>query len=302
MNKNLKDYRFDALTKCPMCGQKAHFFGKRLDRSQGLRPEKIGGFEIKLDKCENCQLVYPNPIPVALNVERYGEGITDELWSRRALVDQENFIFELTILKTLTDQPLKELVALDIGFGLGNSLVTLSASFKEVHGLEPFAGLFNRALTTYSQRINTTLLKQQSLEEANYADKQFDFIFFEAIQHLPDLPGGIQKALTWLKPGGILYVEVPSSAYLFHRMINLVYKIRGTRFVMNTSPMHGNFSYYEFSVKSFVEHGKLNGYSVIRNDVFPCEPPLNRWMKKLFVFVMKLTGTGMQRSIWIQKN
>lgn len=279
----------------------AHYFGKRLDRPQGLRPDKSGGTELSINKCPNCKLVYPAPVPVRTDEGLYAMPLAASFWETRDQVHQAHFEYELSVLSKLINKPLNTLSALDIGFGLGSSLFTMVSNFREVHGIEPFKGLYDRALETYRDRIDGRLLKHVSFEESDYEKEKFDFIFFEALQHLPELDAALKKAVSWLKPGGILYVEVPSSSYLFHSLVNLVYRFRRTRFVVNTNPMHGNFSYYEFSVKSFVESGKRNGFRVIYRQVFVCTPPLKGILKRLLILVMKYTGTGMQRSIWLQK-
>lgn len=288
-----------------MCGKavlKAHYFGKRLDRPMGLRPELAGGKTISIYKCGHCKLIYPNPLPVPLSKSRYSISRTEEFWEERDTIHKEHFKYELGILKKLTGGELGSLSALDIGFGLGSSLATMNSVFKEVYGIEPYLGLFNKTLQNLGSAIDAKRLSQAGFEETEYGNLKFDFIFFEAVQHISDLNAGLRKAFDLLKPGGILYVEVPSSSYLFHRLVNLFYKIRRNGFVINTSPMHSNYSYYEFSVKSFSENGKQNGYRVIYDEVFVCKPPLKGIAAKLLIFLMKLTRTGMQRSIWLKKD
>lgn len=300
----MQGYKFLDLEKCPMCESpidQTHYFGKRLDRPQGLRPDKSVGTELSINKCPCCQLVYPAPIPVRTDEGLYAMPLAASFWENRDQVHQAHFEYELRVLSKLVNKPLNTLLALDIGFGLGSSLFTMVSNFKEVHGIEPFKSLYDRTVETYRDRIDGRLLKHISFEESDYEKEKFDFIFFEALQHIPDLDAALKKAFSWLKPGGILYVEVPSSSYLFHSLINLIYRFRRTRFVVNTNPMHGNLSYYEFSVKSFVESGKRNGFKVIYRQVFVCTPPLKGILKRLLILVMKFTGTGMQRSIWLQK-
>jgi len=300
-----EQYTFRAIEQCPMCGYKVtdqQYFGKRLNQSQGLNPRKLQGTEVRIYKCAQCRLVYPNPIPLlSKKDDRHATTELKEFWGER-LLSYEHFRDELNVLSRLSNKPLAEMVVLDIGFGLGNSLLTLSPACKEAHGIEPFEIFFNKAIELNGNKLDTSLLKCISFEDAQYRDGQFDFIFFEALQHLPDLEAGIKKVLRWLKPGGIFYVELPSSSYLFNRLINLFYSLQGSGFVVNTNPMHGNYTYYEFSEKCFIDNGKRLGYKVLHHEVFPCNPPVKGILGDLLHFIMKRTDTGMQRSIWLRKD
>lgn len=279
----------------------SHYYGKRLDRSQGLRPEKLEGTILTIFRCSNCDLVYPNPVPLQTGTSHYEAPLGKEEWGERDAWHQEHFVYELSVLQKLAQHPLSQSAALDIGFGRGDSLKTLSAYFAEVHGLEPFKELYTTALQQTSDKLRKELLHNCDLEQASFKEAQFDFIFFEALQHLPDPGAGIKKAMSWLKPGGILYVEVPSSRYLFRGLVNVLYKLRRNGFVANTNPLHGNRSYCEFSPKSFSENGKLSGYELIFHQNFPCIPPVPKVLRGFFTLIMRLTGSGMQQSVWLRK-
>lgn len=297
-------YVFQEIKACPMCSlpvTERQYFGKRLNQSGGLNPQKVSGSTVDIYKCSRCELIFPNPLPVLLESDRLETTGLEDFWGDRIL-SYSHFEKELSLLQKLIQKPLNELTVLDIGFGLGNSLATMTAQCKEAHGIEPFQIFYDKALEVNGSKLDHSLLKCERFEDAEFVVEQFDFIFFEAIQHLPDLRGGLEKVLNWLKPGGILYCEVPSSAYLINRMINLLYKVRGTDFVVDTNPMHGNFSYYAFSERCFRENGRQLGYQLIHQEVFPCNAPVGGMAGRILTAVMKGTGTGMQRSIWLRKS
>lgn len=299
-----EQYTYRNLSACPMCGHEVNskqFLGKRLSQSGGRNPKRIKGTTVDIYRCGKCRLIYPNPIPIPPDDDRLEQTGLKDFWGDRIL-SYPHFLHEIALLPRLARQPLSELTVLDIGFGLGNSLVTMHAHCKEAHGIEPFRIFFDKAIEVNGSKMDTSRLQCVRFEDAVFPEGRFDFIFFEAIQHLPDLRAGMTKALTWLKPGGILYAEVPSSDYLMNRMINIYYRLLGTDFVVDTNPMHGNFSYYAFSEKSFEENGKQLGYSIIHHEIFPCNPPINGLPGKLLSAAMKMTGTGMQRSIWMRKD
>src|SRR6266498_2217366 len=100
--------------------------------------------------------------------------------------------------------------------------------------------------------ISPERLRQGAIEEIDYEENSFDFITFGAVlEHLYDPGNSLKKALRWLQPSGIIHIEVPSSEWFISKLINRYYRLRGTHFVTNISPMHEPFHLYEFSLKSF---------------------------------------------------
>jgi hypothetical protein len=122
------------------------------------------------------------------------------------------------------------------------------------------------------------------------------------LEHLNDPSDSIIKAMKWLKKDGIIQIEVPSSNHLIAKIYNLFYKIRGTNYVTNLSPMHEPFHLYEFGLKSFKEHSKNNSYKIIHYEYLVCSIyNLPRILHPFLKFVMSKTNTGMQLSIWLKK-
>lgn len=295
--------RFLEHTKCPMCSMPvsaSHYWGKRLDRPQGFAPERLSGTAIRIYRCPDCGLVYSNPSPVPVE-HTYLEGDLDaSQWATRDAWHQDHFVYELGILTDLLRKPLANASALDVGFGLGASLRTLAKVFGEVQGIEPHQGLYRQAVQN-NPSLSATALQCCTLQDGVFESARFDFIFLEALQHLPDPGAGLKQAVHWLKPGGILYAEVPSSTYLFRRLVNAVYRLKGKGFVANTNPLHGNRTYCEFSKKSFVKNGRRLGYEVIFHQNFPCVPPVPKAFRGIFTRIMRWTSTGMQHSVWMRK-
>lgn len=117
-----------------------------------------------------------------------------------------------------------------------------------------------------------------------------------------DRPRRRSNALAWLKPGGIIQLEVPSSRWLIARLVNLYYRLRGTRFVTNISPVHGPYHLYEFGLRSFALHGDRAGYDVAENRYLVCSiPHVPRGVHPPLGWLMERTGTGMQLSAYLRK-
>lgn len=151
--------------------------------------------------------------------------------------------------------------------------------------------------------IDPAKLKLATVEEAKFPASSFDFITFGAVlEHVYDPATAIQRALTWLKPSGVIQIEVPSSDHLMPTFINAYFRLKGTNYVTNLSPMHSPFHLYEFTRKSFMEHGARVGYTIcnsyievasIRHVPAFAKPLLHHWMAK--------TRRGQQLTVWLRK-
>ena len=105
----------------------------------------------------------------------------------------------------------------------------------------------------------------------------------------------------WLKPNGIIHIQVPSSNWLVHKLVNFFYKITGTDYVGNLSPMHKPYHLFEFSLNSFKKHSERFNYEIIDFDYYVCETYLPKSLDFFIKPLMKWTNTGMQLAIWIRK-
>ena len=57
--------------------------------------------------------------------------------------------------------------------------------------------------------------------------ESFDFISFGAVlEHLYDPDFAISRALQWLKPDGLIHLEVPSANWLVRRSVNAYFRLR----------------------------------------------------------------------------
>jgi len=87
---------------------------------------------------------------------------------------------------------------------------------------------------------------------------------------------------------------------LVARLLNLAYRVRGLDYVTNLSPMHPPYHLYEFTLESFVQHGRRTSYSVVDHRFYVCETFLPRVVDRLANRVMTATNTGMQLEVWLR--
>lgn len=296
-------YYFNHIQSCNMCGSSAEdhkILGKRLNRSQGKNPKKKTGITTTIIQCSDCGLIYSNPQPVPFDLQDHYGVPPEDYWAGVYFDVQNNyFTGELSVLKKLMDvRP--GMKSLDIGAGLGKAMIILSKAGFDTYGFEPSAEFHERAITKMG--INPEKLKLGAIETVNYPDEYFDFISFGAVlEHLYDPSASILKALQWLKPGGVIHIEVPSSDWLVNKIANLYYWLRRTDYVANISPMHNPYHLHEFKLGSFIEHGKQNGYSVAFHQYHVCETYMPKALDYFIRPYMKWTNTGMQLAVWLKK-
>lgn len=239
-------YNFTLKTVCNMCGgSEQKILGKRLNQSQGKNPKNKVGITTTIVQCKQCGLIFSNPQPIPEKISDHYGVPPEEYWKGDYFkLDEQYFKTEIKTLKNLYSFKEGD-KALDIGAGLGKCMIALKNAGYDVYGFEPSQPFYERAIS--KMEISTDRLQNTSVENATYQNDFFDFITFGAVlEHLYDPSEVLKKALTWLKPGGIMQIEVPSSNWLIAKILNRYYKLRGLDYVSNLSPMHEPITYLSF--------------------------------------------------------
>ncbi|MBS1807110.1 MAG: class I SAM-dependent methyltransferase [Acidobacteria bacterium] len=295
-------YSFKIIDRCNMCGNTKgiSILGKRLNTSQGKKPASKTGIATTIVKCKNCHLIFSNPQPIPQNLfDHYGVPPESYWQGHYFQIESDCFQHEIRTVQQIIGKT-RGIVALDIGAGIGKTVVAMQRAGFEAYGIEPSVPFYEYAVNKMG--ICSERLILASAETAFFPDAYFDFVTFGAVlEHLYDPSQAIVRALTWLKHGGILHAEVPSSQWLVNKIANLYYRLIGTDYVANLSPMHSPFHLYEFSVDSFREHSKAHRYEVAFFEYFVCQTYLPKILDKPLRTIMNMTKTGMQLSIWLRK-
>lgn len=301
----MKKYSFRDITNCEMCGSqtKGHkVLGQRLNKSQGRRPKKKTGISVSVQKCTSCNLIYSNPLPIPESIQDHYGTPPEDYWNEKYFNwSQDYFSTEINEAKDLLPFTVG-MKALDIGAGIGKAMKSMDFAGFETHGLEPSEPFFERALER--MKINPDRLRLGAIEELDFDQNTFDFITFGAVfEHLYEPSECLGKALRWLKPGGVIQIEVPSSKWLLPKYMNSYFRLIRTNYVTNLSPMHSPFHLYEFDVKSFESLSKKLNFSIAKTRYsvgsvyfFP------KFMHSMLKWYMKKTNKGMQLTIYLKKN
>lgn len=172
----------------------------------------------------------------------------------------------------------------------------------EAWGLEPSPTF--RQMAIERTVISPDRLQLSSVEDANWPAEHFHYITFGAVlEHLYNPALCLMRAMTWLRPGGIIHVEVPSSDYLLHHLLNGYYRLIGTSFIANLSPMHSPYHLYEFTPRSFNFLGQRYGFEVAEHSYHPASSRfVPRSLYPFFYHLMKATNSGMQLTVYLRKS
>ena len=171
----------------------------------------------------------------------------------------------------------------------------------DVRGIEPSAPFRDRALSFLDVSENRVVAA--GIEDAEFGGGQFNFITFGAVlEHIYDPAAALEKCLRWLKPGGVIQAEVPSSAHLMSKLLNQFFRLAGTNYVTNISPMHSPFHLYEFTPRSFESHGARAGYEIASQyysvgSIYH----LPKFVHAPLKWMMERNATGMQLTVFLRK-
>lgn len=285
-----------------MCGARgATTLGLRLNRHQGIRPRRKHGVATTIVRCSSCGLVYSDPRPVPGTLEQHYDLPPEEYWSAAAHANyleqpEDHFSEQIASFRrfwTGSGTPR----ALDIGAGIGKTMLALEQSGFESFGIEPSPSFYERAI---ARGIDPDRLRLAAIETAQFQPCSFDLVSFGGVlEHLHDPAGALETVIGWTAPAGLIYVEVPSSNWLMGRLLNAAYRMQGLDLVTNLSPMHPPFHLYEFTPEAFRRHGEHANYDVVNHEFFACQTYLPRPAARIAERIMAKTDTGMMLLVWL---
>jgi SAM-dependent methyltransferase len=255
---------------------------------------------VSVFRCRGCGLVYADPQPRPIDLQQHYDTPPENYWSRA--------YFEATSEISPTLEDARKLIrsgarprAIDVGAGVGKSMVALEKAGFEAHGLEPSMSFFERAHTTLTPDLRARLTCAP-VETAVFDEGAFDLVLFSAtLEHMVDPSVALGRALSWLRPGGLVIAEVPSSRWLMGRLINLYFRFIGTRFVTNLSPMHAPFHLFEFTERSFRAFAARSGARIEKVRFYPTLALVPTLAAGPMIWLMAVTRTGMQLEVFLRK-
>tara|TARA_B110000037_G_scaffold204747_1_gene248982 strand:+ start:1571 stop:2527 length:957 start_codon:yes stop_codon:yes gene_type:complete len=194
---------------CPICQTniKSNF---RCDYKFEIHEDKKYFGDLKIDRCEECNFSYANPMPKNDSLDFFYENIyrlpyRPPYWISENEQDiEKKFLLErnlnyLLYLSTLIDLKKVENIY-DFGAGIGDLGYVIKKKFPNV----------NLFCTEYDKHCLNILKKRgYNNGEIKKIDKKFDLIITtHSLEHLTDVEV-FSKFYEILKPGGYLFFEIP---------------------------------------------------------------------------------------------
>jgi SAM-dependent methyltransferase len=143
---------------------------------------------------------------------------------------------------------------LEVGCGPGFFLDAMRGQGWEVQGLE-----ISRYAVEHATRTLGLPVVQGVVSDGRFADRSLDAIFLgDVLEHLPDPRRSLEIMKSWLRPGGILVVAVPSTMNLLSARLGLaLYRARGRFKTLRIPPYH-LFEYAPRSLRATLETSGLH--------------------------------------------
>lgn len=168
-------------------------------------------YEFEIRTCRDCGLVYVSPQPTAEELPRFYDAFyadtSEEAANERTLGWVEPHIARLIKRRCPEGGRLFE-----VGCGFGALLESLQDQPFDLHALE----LSEAAAAFARKRVPNAAIQHTSLESAEVGPSSMDCVVAIAVlEHMKDPRAALARMATWLRPGGVLVINVP---YVQHFM------------------------------------------------------------------------------------
>lgn len=227
---------------CPTCEVPPT---KLLGRRGGAAHRQKLGVECEIWRCGRCGLIFPNPMPVpAKGLDQHYEMPPDDYFHHHDINEKLHNMSQLL-------QQAHELIGgtgslLDVGAGRGELLLVARQQGWSVQGIEP-----SIVFADYAVRYSGVEVRRETIEDCGFPESSFDVVVVGGVlEHLYDPNETVKEIARVLRPGGVLFVDVPNEEGLYFRVGNLYQKLRMRNWVVNIAPTFSPFHTFGFGPRS----------------------------------------------------
>ena len=238
---------------CPICNSEKR---KKLG-FRGGRYQRAGkGVETEIVRCLNCTVLYTYPTLIPQSnpyetetAEEYFD-LHDTEWKIRNGGNMAEFA------EGILGAPGR---MLEIGCGQGELLIGAAKRGWKVYGIEMTEHYAELA------RSNGIEIENSPVETSEFINREYDVILLAAIlEHLYAPLEILKKVRNALRPGGLVFIDVPNESSFTMQMGNIFMKMRGQDAVINLNPTFYPYDVVGFSPESLEFTLKSVGFRVLK--------------------------------------
>ena len=241
---------------CPVCdSRRREIKGMR----GGVAHRNGKGVKTSVVQCVDCKIIYTNPTLIPES-NPYAEETAEEYFQ---LHDWDQKIMNGESLAAFAEGVLgKPGRILELGCGRGELLIGAANRGWAAYGVEMTEGYAQIAQSKGVQ------IECSSIQECKLLDQRYDLILLAAIlEHLYDPVETLKRVRDALRPGGLVFIDVPNESSLTMQIGNLYLRARGRDWVMNLSPTFSPFHVVGFSPASLSHTLKSVGFRIHKLEV-----------------------------------
>lgn len=195
----------------------------------GVKPEKPmlnvtkAGKSFAVVECPACGLVYSD---IYLQPDTVLKDDTPYFAHDVYANEQETYLQEASRYLKAINRFKTSGKLLDIGCGFGYFSAAAVRDGWQVKGIDISPVAVEFAKRTFELQD----LQLATVEDAEFAPNSFDVItMWNCIEHMANPVASIEKALTWLKPDGIIAFEAPNHDGILYSLNTVLHKVTGAR-------------------------------------------------------------------------
>lgn len=241
---------------CPVCGSRK---AKKLGARGGRAHHEAKGVETNVVRCSECALIYTQPTLMPVT-NPYDKESAEEYFQ---LHDEQQKIRHGESLAAFAESVLGGPGRmLELGCGRGELLRGALNRGWSAQGVEMTDDFIRVA------RSHGVAIECSPIEKCKSLDETYDVVMLAAIlEHLYDPMETLNRIKNTVRPGGLLFIDVPNEASLSMRIGNLYMRARGRDWAINLSPTFPPFHVVGFSPRSLRRALNSIGFEVYRLEV-----------------------------------
>ncbi|MFY9555303.1 MAG: methyltransferase domain-containing protein [Blastocatellia bacterium] len=286
---------------CPLCPTgRTRLLGRR-----GGSAHRLGiGVVSFIYQCRGCGLIFPNPMPIPRQMaEHYGDA--DKYFIEHSLKGKLSAYDET--LSTIEELGAKTGRLLDVGAGRGEMVRAARMRGWEAVGLEPSPNFAH-----FARQYSGGEVVEATLEDRTFEEDSFDVVTLGAVlEHVFNPTELLTEINRILRPGGMLWLDVPNEAGAFYKLGNAYQRFHRRDWVVNLSPTFPPYHVFGFTPRALRRLLKITGFGVVRLKTYaanavietgdsPVPPPLRPLVRRMLL-LGELIGAGTYMDAWAIK-